>query len=317
MNSSLVPYSAYEAQNAYIRLSSTLDRNAPEAAIAEIRTFLKMFPDVALAFNDLGVLYHKAGDNLRALAYYEKANRLNPNNPSTIKNIAEFYFVVLGWTDDAIEMLTSLLNSYPDDFEILTALGAISTKIGQSEEARSFYRKALELDPSNQELRELLARISGPVSAAEYRSAPYVQPPLQPVAQEPDSDPVNMELQRLITENPRNAVALNNLGLAKYREGYFAEAAILYERAVAAEPYNPVYRKNLADLYYSALGRSDDAIEIYSSLLNQYPKDIEVLTALAIISKANNLKLQAKTFIRRVMELEPWNIEAKEFLAGL
>jgi len=84
MTSSVVPYNHYEAQNAYQRLQATLSTDT-EAAISEIKTFLKMFPDVALAHNDLGVLYHRAGNSLLALAHYEKANRLQPNNPTVIK----------------------------------------------------------------------------------------------------------------------------------------------------------------------------------------------------------------------------------------
>ncbi|MDD2850960.1 MAG: tetratricopeptide repeat protein [Desulfuromonadaceae bacterium] len=317
MNSSLIPYNAYEAQNAYLRLSASLDKNDPESAIPEIRTFLKMFPGISIAYNDLGVLYQKTGDNLRALAYYEKANRLNPNNPSTIKNIAEFYFAVLGWTDDAIEMLTDLLKSYPDDFEVLTALGAISIKVGRPDEARIFYKKALEIDSSNMELRELLAQISSPVSAAEYRSPAHEPAPLQNAFGKTDEEKAELELQRMIAQNPRNAVALNNLALAKYRAENFTQAASLYEQASAVDPANNLYKKNLADLYYAHLGRTDDAIDIYTSLLKSSPKDTELLTSLAIVSKANNLKEQARTFIRKVIELEPWNIEAREFLSGL
>jgi tetratricopeptide (TPR) repeat protein len=112
-------------------------------------------------------------------------------------------------------------------------------------------------------------------------------------------------------------VAHNNLGILRYRQNRFDEATAHYERAVALDPDNPVYRKNLADLYYTKLGRTDQAIEIYTTLLKTYPKDVELLTALAIISQENNLKEQSRTFIKKVLELEPWNSEAREFLAGL
>jgi Flp pilus assembly protein TadD len=318
MNSSLVPYNMYEAQNAYQRLQATLSGDSTEAAITEVKTFLKMFPEVALAHNDLGVLFCKAGNSLLALAHYEKANRLQPNNPTIIKNLAEFYFVVLGWVDDAIGMLTDLLNDYPNDFEILTALANISDKVGRPEEARIFYRKALQLDPDNQELREVLARLEGPVSAAEYRSV-AAAPSSAPVVAAPisEDDETALSLQRLITQNPGNAVAHNNLGIVRFGQGRLDDAAAHYERAISCDPANPVYRKNLADLYYTYLGRTDEAIEIYTSLLKEYPKDIELLTALAIICKANQLKEQARTFIKKVLELEPWNSDAREFLANL
>ena len=143
MSNAMVQYNRAEAQQAYQRLQVTLTRDDLQTAIVEIKAFLKMFPDVALACNDLAVLYHQAGDKLKALACYEKANRLQPGTPAIIQNLAEFYFVELGWTDDAITMLTDLLKSYPQDFSLLTALGAISSRIGRADEAQMFYRRAL------------------------------------------------------------------------------------------------------------------------------------------------------------------------------
>ncbi len=322
MTTSIVPYNLYEAQNAYQRLQATLTRDSVEAAISEIRTFLKMFPDVALAHNDIAVLYFKGGDSLLALAHYEKANRLQPNNPTIIKNLAEFYFVALKWSDDAIAMLTGLLNSYPDDFEILTALGAISIEVGRPDEARIFYRRALQRDPDNSQLRSILAELDGPVSAAEYRSAPAPlfrpeAPASPPPASQSSAGSTESDLLDMIKINPRNGIAHNNLGILRFNEGRFQEAADCYRMAVDSDPANPVYRKNLADLYYTALGKTDEAIEIYTDILKKHPRDTELLTALAIISRNNQLREQARVFIKRVLEIEPWNTEARDFLAGL
>ena len=307
MTTSVIPYNQYEAQNAYQRLRVCLSRESTEAAIAEIKTFLKMFPDVPLAHNDLGVLYHQSGNDLLALAHYEKANRLQMNNPTVIKNLAEFYFVVLGWTDDAIEMLTELLNAWPNDFEILTALGNISEAVGRPDESRAFYRKAYQLEPGNAEVREILARLDGPVSAAEYR-----QPAL---AQQEDQE---LEpLKRLLTQDPANALAHNNLGIVYSRRGEYDQARFHHEQAVQFEPSNLMYRKNLADLYYAACGMTDEAVEIYTQLIKEYPNDVEVLTALAILSKGAGLSEQARIFINKVLTLQPWNTEARTFLSGV
>lgn len=322
MTSSVVPYNHYEALNAYQRLRACLTPDSTDSALAEIKTFLKMFPDVALAHNDLGVLYHRAGDNLLALAHYEKANRLQPNHPTVIKNLAEFYFVVLKWTDDAIAMLTGLLQSYPDDFEILTALGTISRQVGQFDEARVFYRKALQNDPDNHTLRSMLAELEGPVSAAEYYSEPISQLRGN-LTVSPSTDAQNIEtpaaanLLALLKQNPRNAIAHNNLGLLRFSEGRIDEAVACYEKAIDCDPSNPLFQKNLADVYYTTFGKTDEAIAIYTKLLKENPKDTELLAALAIISKANQLKEQARVFIKRVLELEPWNTEARDFLAVL
>lgn len=303
----VVPYNQYEAQNAYQRLRSCMSQESSDAAIIEIKTFLKMFPDVPLAHNDLGVLYYQSGNNLLALAHYEKANRLQPNNPTVIKNLAEFYFVALGWTDDAIEMLTDLLNAWPNDFEILTALGNISEKVGRPEEARAFYRKANQFEPDNREVRQILARLDGPVSSAEYRQPESL----------PQEDEELLPLKQALSQNPSNAMVNNNLGIVYTQRGDYQLARVHHEQAVKYEPTNPMYSKNLADLYYAALGMTDEAVEIYTQLVKQYPNDIEVLTALAILSKGANLQEQARTFINKVLILQPWNSEARAFLSEI
>lgn len=341
----IVAYNLYEAQSAYQRLQICLSRDSVDAAIMEIKTFLKMFPDVALAHNDLGVLYFRSGNSLLALANYEKANRLQPGTPAIIKNIAEFYFVELGWVDDAIMLLTALLKEHPLDGEILISLGIISEQLNRSDEARSFFRRAHELTPDNAAILEALARLDGPVSAAEYRSsataasrsaqdegslarqttatAPAWRSPEElfreaqtAIGAGRDEDAVAV-LERLTSQEPSHALGHNDLGVLYLRLGDVARAGYHYEQAVSCNPANITFRKNLADYYYAVAGKTDEAVEIYTNLLKERPDDVEVLSALALICKANNLNGEARTFIQKVLDLEPWNAEARQFLSSI
>jgi len=377
MNSFVVPATTYEAQNAYRRLQLTMEKDDPRMAILEIRTFLKMYPDLALACNDLGVLYAQAGDKLLALACYEKANRLQPATPVIVKNLAEFYFVELGWTDDAIMMLTELLKSHPDDSELLMLLGTISWKIQRDQEAQTFFRRVVALQPGNQEAQRALRQLEGDIPAVEFtrrpveptaatpsaapahqavqsadvesasdsssldailarlRSAVTTSSPVSPSETVPQSTPEQQygaaqqqlqqgdaagaitTLERLIANYPTYAVAHNDLGVLYTQGGDLDLACKHHELAVRFDVTNPNFKKNLADLYYTLCGRTDEAIELYTALLREYPTDVEVLTALAIISNNNNLREQARIFIGRVLDLEPWNAAARQFLAAL
>lgn len=374
MSFSVVNASQYESQNAYRRLQMNLTLDDPKTAIIEIRTFLKIYPDVAMACNDLGVLYLQAGEKLLALACYEKANRIQPETPTIVKNLAEFYFTELGWTDDAIMMLTNLLHSHPDDCELLRLLGVISERIGRDGEARTFFNKVAELDPYDAQARDALARLGVSVAPAPVFSPPPAQQqqpsqvfntptpapqetsvasgglddvlarlratlnpsPASPASQPqpvPSADDLYREaqghiaagdreqaiaaLERLVALNPGHAVAHNDLGVLLSQDGDFEKAQYHYNAALSKDQNNPVFRKNLAELYYACMGKTDEAIEIYTRLIREFPSDIETLTALAIISKANNLMEQARVFISKVLTLEPWNRDAREFLATL
>lgn len=379
-NSFVVPAASYEALNAYRRLQMAMDRSDLRMAILEIRTFLKMYPDLALACNDLGVLYSQTDEKLLALACFEKANRLQPGMPVIVKNLAEFYFVEVGWTDDAVLMLTELLKSHPDDTELLNLLGTISLKIGREQEAQSFFHTVLQKDPDNIDAEAALQQLEGDATAVSFSERPVyaaapaaTQPVITPVTAQAAAQPVTQSagssslddilarlranisnpqpaqkipastaktadqlyrdaqnavasgneqqaisiLEQLVTENPLHPLAHNDLGVMYTNAGKYNIARNHHELAVRQAPNNPVFAKNLAALYYSFCHKTDEAVEIYTRLMREYPSDTEVLTALAIISDNNNLKSQARTFMQRVLDMEPWNNDARQFMATL
>jgi tetratricopeptide (TPR) repeat protein len=83
------------------------------------------------------------------------------------------------------------------------------------------------------------------------------------------------------------------------------------------EPDDLTFQKNLADFYYVAQGRVQDALEIYVRVLTEEPTDIETLMAAAHICKALYINDKAKIFYDRVLEIEPWNLTASENLNQL
>ncbi|MBV5350388.1 tetratricopeptide repeat protein, partial [bacterium] len=58
-------------------------------------------------------------------------------------------------------------------------------------------------------------------------------------------------LERLIAEHPAYAIAHNDLGVLYTQRGDYDLASKHHELAVRFEPGNPVFKKNLAALYYT------------------------------------------------------------------
>ena len=94
----------------YDRLSATVQGLSPEDGIRRVKEFLATFPSFALAHNDLGVLYHQAGNPTLALAHHEKAARLQPDNTLFRKNLADFYAVELGWLEEAVDIYLEVVD---------------------------------------------------------------------------------------------------------------------------------------------------------------------------------------------------------------
>ncbi len=335
-----------KARQKYEELEKTLQLLAPEAAIAKISQFIQEYFDYPQANNDLAVLLHQQGELLQALGRYERAVRLSPRNSTFLKNLASFYFVELGWTDDAILIYTELLKENSEDTEVLEALAIISNIIGGSEEAELFLRRILELEPWNNNARSMLSSLSvAGITAAPVIMAvptPTVVPSeldslladlRQTISQmaPPDKSPEEryrsakqfadqgltanamQELEELVQAFPDYALAFNDLGVLYQLQGENERSLAAHQQAVCFEPRNPVFRKNLANLLYAVLGRTDEAIAIFIEVLGDYPEDVETLLALGQISAVNNCNEQAKIFVGKVLELEPWNTDAREF----
>ena len=277
----------------------------------------------ALYHNDLGVVCYQLGDTAAAQRQYENAHQLQPANPTFVRNLADLYFSELNRFDEAIHLYLGLLKSHPHDIETLINLGHICEAVGRGEEAKTFYRRALEIEPWNSEARQALA---------DQPPAPLQQTPVRPAptksletllaearerVQQGQSDQARELLEQAIANNPRSAIAHNDLGVVAYQLGDLGAAQVAYEQAVKLEPDNMNFLKNLADLYFVAVGRTDDAIHMYLDMFRQQPRDIELLTALAQICQAVGRPDEARSFYRRVLEIEPWNREVREALAGL
>lgn len=324
----------------YDKLLSSLSSCPDEEKITSIQHYIKTMPDSARAHNDLAVLYYQTGNKLQTLGHYEKALDLAPNDSTIRKNIASFYFVEMGRTDDAIRIYTDLLKESPDDTEVLTALGIISTTLGRADEAEIFLGKVVELEPWNHEARKARSGLTDTLGNSGYVTS-ATESMKQPVSidenlaqitsnvsqqtntkQDDDGEVAQKLLEEGRTEEaiallenslgnkPGDPVLHNDLGVLYQKIGNLQKSLEHYEIAVALSPENPLFQKNLASFIYVLLGKTDEAVNMYTDLLKNYPEDTEVLSALAIISSNNDRPEEACIFLKRVLELEPDNKDA-------
>ncbi len=124
--------------------------------IRALETFLKIYPGYGAAHNDLGVLHSKEGEKEKALEHYEQAARLEPENGTFQKNLADFYYVELGRVEEAMERYVKVLGIDPTDIDVLLILGRICVSLDQSDNAKFFYGRVLEIEPWNVDARERL-----------------------------------------------------------------------------------------------------------------------------------------------------------------
>ena len=116
-------------------------------------------PDDAMAYNDLGVVQYDLDEKAEALRCYEQAVRLDGSNPVFLKNLADFYYIEQGRTQEALNLYVRMLEKDNEDIDCLIAAGTICAHLDKREDARVFFERVLEIEPWNQQganaLREL------------------------------------------------------------------------------------------------------------------------------------------------------------------
>jgi GT2 family glycosyltransferase/tetratricopeptide (TPR) repeat protein len=318
MNMSL-PESKFEtAEQWYQSLQSKMSSDQPEMVIADLEKLLQSYPDFALAHNDLGVLCYNRGEKEKALVYYEKAAQLAPENVTFKKNLADFYYVEQNRVEDALKLYVQVLTMNPQDVETLLITGHICIYFEQFDDAKVFFNRVLEIEPLNADAREVLDKLQNLAQReSEPKTPEEMYQEIQPLMEGNDSQPVINELEALLRVYPDFALAHNDLGVLYYGAGDMEKALNHYEQAAQLESGNITFKKNLADFYYVEQGRVEDALRLYVDALAINPQDVETLLITGHICVALQQFDDAKVFYRRVVEIEPWNTDARQNLETL
>lgn len=317
---------APSAEAAYAALRPLLSGDDLERAAAALQQHLALYPQHAVAHNDLAAVSYQLGDAEQSLKHYREAVALEPNEDVYLKNLADLLYVEGGQVDEAINIYLKLLEKSPQDVETLLNLGIICTGVGQPDAAQSFLQRALEIEPANQAVRERLTELrqnaadSAPTAAAvdDYElTAEERYLNSQQLVQQGDLAGAAEELRRTVGLYPEFAPAYNDLAVLAYEEGDLETARCNYEMAAKLAPANSTFQKNLADFYFVEGYDVDGAINIYLDQLQKEPKNIETLMSLGKICTLLDRPCEAESFYGKVIHLEPWNRDARECLDTL
>lgn len=123
------------------------------------------------------------------------------------------------------------------------------------------------------------------------------------------------DLERLVEEVPEHAPAQMLLGFARRMEDRHKEAAVAFERAIAAEPeLEDAYLALLA--LYADLGQFVKAEATASRLAERRPREGKAYRVLSVLAKEQGKASLSLRFLRKAVELEPENLPAVLELAS-
>ena len=289
-----------------------------EDLTASIQKVIELYPDHAPAHHDLGGAYYQNGDHDSALVHYERAVEIDPDNVTYLKSVADFHYSVSNRVEEALAMYLKILDQQPANLEVLLMAGHLSVALQKFDDAEDFYNRVLEIEPENQDAGLLLEKLQNrKKSDAGQASAEEQYAGVLPIISDGRVNEAVSALEALLESHPDFALAHNDLGVLYYQQGDKDRALNSYEAATRLEPSNSTFQKNLADFYYVEQGRVEDAIQLYVEILENNPEDAETLLILGHICVALEKFEDAETFYNRLLEVEPWNTEARENLEKL
>jgi len=333
--------SGESAQRAYLQLEQTLQTNSAEESIPRLKDFIRQYPDFAQAHNDLAVMYYREGNKLLTLGHYEKAVKLNPTSTFR-KNLASFYFVEMGWVDDAIFIYTDILRNSPNDTEVLTALGIISSNLGQRSEARIFFSKLLELEPWNHEARTFIAELDSPVLSpysavvpTPFTETSQISSPVVETVLGPEERTFFKHILELEPENPAARSLLTELDSPKTPSfGTVAEPSNTANSQISSPDLDAILadlrdtitkldKKNHPDdIYSNALalmnkGDEQGAARELERLVQNQPAHALAHNDLGVLYQRRGVLAKSQYHHETAVKEDPSNISFKKNLAGL
>jgi tetratricopeptide (TPR) repeat protein len=195
--------------------------------------------------------------------------------------------------DEAIAGLRRAVALAPRFAEAHYNLGTLAAMQGAYEEAADCFRRAVDVDPGN--------------AVAHYNLGLARQHQGRPAEAEP-------HYRHALRLSPRHAPAHNQLGMVLQEQRRFAEAEACYGRALECAPDYVDAEHNLSGLLLDQ-SRFDEAEERARRVLRVKP-DFAAAQYNLGVALAGELKDESIAVFRRVIELEPANVDAHLGLAG-
>jgi tetratricopeptide (TPR) repeat protein len=199
-----------------------------EGAIDEFKKGLLLDPANANLYNSLGVCYGVLKDYDGALATFEDANRLMPEDVMAIYNKG-YILLLKGMMEPSLECLLEANAREPNVFEVVFHIGQIYMALEQTDNARAFLEAASRANNRSAAAFKNLGACLDELGLTKEAIQAY---------------------KSAVKINPWDAASLSTLGrLYTQRRESLDVAVILCEQSVRLDPDNGAYRHCLGEAY--------------------------------------------------------------------
>ena len=258
-----------------------IQMNRLEEARAQIEFGIKLAPDYAAFYEDLGSIAGIEGQYDEAVTLLQRAIQMDPKQPRFHKKLAQA-LVAAGRANEADEAFMGFLDR--DNDAALVAMGAEHWRAERKKEAEEAFRNALRENPQNVNAMRFLAicyhEAGGKIIDAEalLRRAVEIAPDFHQAWHNLGSVLIDSQkwqeavkaFKELVALKPEDDLAWAGMGNASSNLGDVDAAILAFEQSLSINPQSAGVHMSLAHMY-KTVGRLEDALASYRESIRLKP----------------------------------------------
>jgi tetratricopeptide (TPR) repeat protein len=265
-------------------------------AIENFRLAMKEDPEADFLVEDIAELYLAAGRVKDAVEEAQNALKADPSQLNAHRVLAHIYRSQIGGDGQsranegmvrrALDEFKIIAEKDPKDIESLVMVGGLNRMLENSVDAEAAFKKALAIDPDNEDALVGLAGVYG---------------------ERGDAKASTELLERLATKNPSGrAYAMLGSNYESMKE--WALAAEAFGKAAELEPGQLEFKAEAA-LDQTRGGQLDDAVKAYQEIADAKPLEAEPYIRMAEIREEQRNLEEARRLIDKAKEIDKYSPE--------
>ena len=131
----------------YLNMSLLMEDGNLKEVLDECESIIKLGgknnPEVVPALATAGDCWHAIGNDRKAMSYYDKVLRIDPQNATTLNNYAYYLSLAGRKLRKAEKMSRTALDLEPDNPSFLDTYGWILHLLGRDQEAKPYFKRAM------------------------------------------------------------------------------------------------------------------------------------------------------------------------------
>jgi len=293
-------YYHYSLAHMYAELAggSTNRTDYVNSAIENYKAAIKADPSSTLMPEELSDLYSQSGRMRDGQADGEQAIRLNPNDLPAHRILARIYVRQIDAQRGRVneQMLKQATQEYqkitelaPKDPNAWVWLGRLQSASQNTDAAEKAFRKALELEPDNEDGLTGLATVLG-IKGDGNGAA---------------------ELLKRAAEKDPSADSLTRLADAYEQMKEYSLAADTLRRALESNPPNGAELERKMAMFLISAERYDDALAAYQDLVGDDPMDADSYLRMSQLYRQKGDLVKAREASDKAKAIDPNSIEIK------